>query len=222
LFAPMSTTMVALYHLLISGAILPDLRASSEEFAAGYLVAAFLGVGLGALFAASKFFQRLFSASVQAGYATPIIALAPSITVLFGIGLRSKIIVVAAMAVFPILIGTEGALRAINPEYVETARAFGASRAKTLVKVVFPAAAAGVLTGLRLGVGRGIIGAVVAEFFGATQGLGFLLIQYANAFQTAKTLSVVVLLAAIGVISNTLLLALERRVAPGSRGSNEE
>jgi NitT/TauT family transport system permease protein len=221
LFAPASTTISTLYHLLISGEILPDLKASAEEFLIGYLVAVVIGVGLGSMFALSRTFHKTFSASVQAGYATPIIALAPPITVLFGIGLQSKVIVVAAMAVFPILIGTEGALRSVNPEYGETARAFGASSTRTLVTVVFPAAAPGVLTGLRLGVGRGIIGAVVAEFFGATVGLGFLLIQYSGSFQTAKTLSVVVLLAAIGVLTNTMLLALERRLTPWARGSND-
>jgi NitT/TauT family transport system permease protein len=218
LFAPMSTTMVALYHLVVSGTILPDLKVSSEEFAIGYLIAAGIGIVLGAVFAASEFTRRLFSAAVQAGYATPIVALAPPIIILFGIGIRSKVVVVASMAVFPILIGTEGALRAINPEYVETARAFGASRLQSLRTVVFPAAAAGVLTGLRLGVGRGIIGAVVAEFFGASKGLGFLLVQYSNEFQTAKTLAVVVLLAAIGVLTNSFLLFLERRLAPWTRG----
>jgi NitT/TauT family transport system permease protein len=191
---------------------------SSEEFALGYLIAAGIGIVLGAVFAASEFTRRLFSAAVQAGYATPIVALAPPIIILFGIGIRSKVVVVASMAVFPILIGTEGALRAINPEYVETARAFGASRLQSLRTVVFPAAAAGVLTGLRLGVGRGIIGAVVAEFFGASKGLGFLLVQYSNEFQTAKTLAVVVLLAAIGVLTNSFLLFLERRLAPWTRG----
>ena len=119
------------------------------------------------------------------------------------------------------MIGTEGALRGINPEFPETARAFGASKLQSLRMVVFPAAAGGVLTGLRLGVGRGIIGVVVAEFFGASQGLGFLLVQYSNTFQTSKTLAVVVLLAAIGVVSNSLLLLLEHRVAPWTRANSD-
>jgi NitT/TauT family transport system permease protein len=218
LFAPFSTTMVALYHLIASGQIWPDLKASFIEFVIGYAIAAVVGITLGAIFAASRSTRSLFSAAVQAGYATPIVALAPPIIILFGVGLNSKVVVVAAMAVFPILIGTEGALASINPEYTETARAFGASRIQSLRYVTFPAAAGGVLTGLRLGVGRGIIGVVVAEFFGASQGLGFLLIQYSNTFQVANTLAVVVMLAAIGVASNSLLLVFENRVQPWSRG----
>ena len=221
LFAPFTTTIAQLWKLLTSGAILPDLKASAEEFLLGYGIAAVLGVLIGAGFAASSLCRQIFSAAVQAGYATPIVAIAPMITVLFGIGLQSKVIVVAALAIFPIVIGTESALTGINPEYLETAQAFGASRLETLRKVVFPAAAAGVMTGLRLGVGRGIIGVVVAEFFGATTGLGFLLISYANEFQATNVLAVVVLLALIGVLSNSLLLAVERRVTPWSRGGDE-
>jgi len=218
LFSPMSTTFVTLYHMLRSGAILPDLRVSAVEFALGYLVAAVVGISMGAWFAASSTAHRMFSATIQAGYATPIIALAPLITVILGIGIRSKVVVIASLAVFPILIGTEGALRSIDPEFIETGRAFGANRLQMLRKIIFPAAAGGVLTGLRLGVGRGIIGCVVAEFFGSTQGLGHLMLYYSDSFQTSKALAVVVLLAAIGVFSNSILLAVERRVTPWSRG----
>lgn len=217
LFAPMSSTFAELYHLIVSGAIGPDLAASGKEFIIGYLIAAVLGLGLGALFAVSSVISRMMGAVVQAGYATPLIAIAPVIIVLFGIGIESKVIVVAAMAIFPILIGTEGALRWVNPEYRDTARAFGASRWQSLYRVVFPAAAPGVMTGLRLGVGRGIIGVVVAEFFGSSQGLGFLLLNDSNEFLATQVLAVVVLLALIGIVTNTLLLMLETRLSPWNR-----
>jgi NitT/TauT family transport system permease protein len=217
LFAPMSSTFAELYHLLVSGAIGPDLAVSGKEFIIGYVIAAVLGLAFGALFAASKVISRLMTAVVQAGYATPLVAIAPVIIVLFGIGIESKVIVVAAMAIFPILIGTEGALRWVNPEYLDTAMAFGASRWQVLSKVVFPAAAPGVMTGLRLGVGRGIIGVVVAEFFGSSQGLGFLLLNDSNEFLATQTLAVVVLLAAIGIVTNSALLMVETRLSPWNR-----
>jgi NitT/TauT family transport system permease protein len=86
-----------------------------------------------------------------------------------------------------------------------------------LYRVVFPAAALGVMTGLRLGVGRGIIGVVVAEFFGSTQGLGFLLLNDSNEFLATQVLAVVVLLAFIGIVTNSLLLILETRLSPWNR-----
>jgi NitT/TauT family transport system permease protein len=156
----------------------------------------------------------MFRNVVQAGYATPLVAVAPLIIVLFGIGLLSKVAVVFVLALFPILIATQSALTSIDPSYPETARAFGASGVQNLRMVTFPAASLGVLTGLRLAVGRGIIGVVVGEFFGARAGLGFLLVQYSMGFQTAKTLAVVLLLAIIGVTANQGLLAFEKRVSP--------
>jgi NitT/TauT family transport system permease protein len=214
LFAPLSSTVVALWDLLRSGTLAPHLVVSAEEFAVGFLISAVAGVAIGAAFAAVPWLGRLLSGVVQAAYATPLIAVAPLLIVLFGIGVRSKIIIVILLAIFPILISTESAFRSINPEYVETAVAFGASRVQVLRKVVFPAAFVGILTGLRLAVGRGIIGVLVGEIFGATHGLGFLIVQYSESFQTAKTLAVVLVLALIGVLASDGLERLEARLSP--------
>jgi NitT/TauT family transport system permease protein len=213
LFAPLSSTVVALWDLLRSGTLAPHLVVSAEEFAIGFLISAVAGVALGASFAAVPWLGRLLSGVVQAAYATPLVAVAPLLIVLFGIGIRSKIIIVILLAIFPVLISTESAVRS-NPEYVETAVAFGASRIQVLRKVVFPAAFVGILTGLRLAVGRGIIGVLVGEIFGATHGLGFLIVQYSESFQTAKTLAVVLVLALIGVLTSGGLERLEARLSP--------
>ena len=214
LFATLSATLGALWELLRSGAIVPHLAASAEEFAIGFLISAVGGVAIGAGFAAVPWLGKLFSAVVQAAYATPLVAIAPLLVVLFGIGVQSKIIIVVLLAIFPVLISTESALRSVNPEYLETAVAFGAGRVQVLQKVVFPAAAVGILTGLRLAVGRGIIGVLVGEIFGATKGLGFLIVQFSESFQTAKTLAVVLILAGIGVLASDGLERLEGRLSP--------
>lgn len=214
LFATFSSTVKALWELFRTGTILPHVIVSAEEFAIGFLIAAVAGVALGAAFAALPWLGNLSSAVVQAAYATPLVAVAPLLIVLFGFGILSKIIIVVILAIFPILISTEGAFRSINPEYLETAVAFGAGRLQILRKVILPAAALGILTGLRLAVGRGIIGVLVGEIFGATRGLGFLIVQYSESFQTARTLAVVLVLAIIGVVANHGLQRLEYRLSP--------
>jgi len=214
LFAPFSTTLVALWDLFRSGAIFPHIAVSGQEFLAGFVISAVAGVAIGAAFAAVPRLGRLGSAVVQAAYATPLVAVAPLLIVLVGIGVRSKIIIVILLAIFPVLISTESAFRSINPEYVETGIAFGAGRLQLLRKVVLPAASIGILTGLRLAVGRGIIGVLVGEIFGATKGLGFLIVQYSESFQTAKTLAVVLVLAVIGVVASEGLQQLEDRLSP--------
>ncbi len=153
LFATFSSTLVALWELFRSGAVLPHLVVSAQEFAIGFAISAVAGVAIGAAFAAAPGLGRLCSAVVQAAYATPLVAVAPLLIVLFGIGVQSKIIIVVLLAIFPVLISTESALRSINPEYVETGIAFGAGRLQLLRKVVLPAASIGILTGLRLAVG---------------------------------------------------------------------
>ncbi len=214
LFATLSSTVAALWDLFRTGAILPHLVVSAQEFAVGWVISAVVGVAVGALFAAVPGLGKLFSAVVQAAYATPLVAIAPLLIVLFGFGVVSKVIVVFLLAFFPVLISTEGAFRTVNPEYVETAVAFGAGRFQVLWKVVLPAASIGILTGLRLAVGRGIIGVVVGEIFGSTQGLGFLIVQYSQAFRTAQTLAVVLVLALIGILASEGLRRLEDRLTP--------
>jgi len=214
LFATFSSTVIALWGLFRSGTIVPHVIVSAEEFAVGFIISAVGGVAIGAAFAALPWLGKLCRAVVQAAYATPLVAVAPLLIVLFGIGVPSKIIIVVLLAVFPVLISTEGAFRSIDPEYVETAVAFGAGRLQVLRKVVLPAASLGILTGLRLAVGRGIIGVLVGEIFGSTKGLGFLIVQYSESFQTAKTLAVVLVLAVIGVAANDGLQRLEDRLSP--------
>ena len=214
LFASFTDTVQALYQLFVSGEIYPHLAISAQAFLYGYVAAVLLGIPFGAILAFNRPLDRMFRNVIQAGYATPLVAIAPLIIVLLGIGLISKIAVVFVLALFPIMIATQSALTSIDPSYPETARAFGASSVQNLRMVIFPAASLGVLTGLRLAVGRGIIGVVVGEFFGARAGLGFLLVQYSMAFQTARTLAVVLLLAVIGVTANQVLLAFEKKVSP--------
>jgi ABC-type nitrate/sulfonate/bicarbonate transport system permease component len=219
LFAPLTATLAALWNLIATGTIFPDLLVSSEEFFIGYILAAISGLLIGSIFAAWPAIGRMFSGVVQGLYSTPLVAVAPLFVVLFGIGIYSKAVMVFVLAIFPVLISTESAFRSIDPDFVETALAFGASKRQLIHRVVLPAALAGVVNGLRLAVGRGIIGVVVGEIFGATAGLGFLIVQYSQAFQTARTLAVVLVLALIGIVSNSLLRLLERRLSPWARTS---
>jgi ABC-type nitrate/sulfonate/bicarbonate transport system permease component len=212
--APLTDTLAALWELFQTGEVYPHLLASAQAFALGYVIAGFAGIAIGACFAAMPAVGRLFSWVVQGAYATPLIAIAPLLIVLFGLGIMSKVLVVFILSLFPILISTETSLRSVSPDFIETAKAFGADRWQIVRAVVFPAASVGILTGLRLAVARGIIGVVVGEIFGATQGLGFLIVRYSQSFRTARTLAVVLVLALIGVVANNLLLRLEREVSP--------
>lgn len=219
LLAPLSSTLVALWQLAASGELAGDFAVSAVEFALGYAAAVVVGVVAGAVFAIVPVLGRVFSPIVQGAYATPLVAVTPLLIMMFGLGLWSKIAIVFLLAVFPIMINTETGLRSVDPDYIDTARAFRATRVQILRHVILPASAVTVLAGLRLAVGRGIIGVVVGEIFGATRGLGFLIVQYSNSFRTARTLAIVLLLAVIGIGANALLESLERNLSPWRRES---
>ncbi len=214
LFAPLSSTLVALWQLARSGELAADFVVSAEEFVVGYITAVIVGIIAGAAFAMLPMLRRMFAPIVLGAYSTPLIAITPLLIMMFGLGLGSKIVIVFLMAVFPIMINTESGLRSVDADYIDTARAFRATRLQIVWHVILPASLMTIVAGLRLAVGRGIIGVVVGEIFGATQGLGFLIVQYSNSFRTARTLAIVLLLAVVGIGANAVLEWLERFLSP--------
>jgi hypothetical protein len=101
---------------------------------------------------------------VQGAYSTPLVAVTPLLIMMLGLGLWSKVVIVFLLAVFPIMIRTEAGLRSVDPDYIDTARAFRATRFQLLRHVILPASAVTIVAGLRLAVGRGIIGVVVEAY----------------------------------------------------------
>jgi NitT/TauT family transport system permease protein len=143
-----------------------------------------------------------------------VIALGPLFILWMGIGIASKIAVVYILAVLPIIINTETGIRTVDPHFIETARAFSAKRMQIFRKVMLPAALPLILTGVRLGVGRGLIGVVAAELFAAQAGLGYLVLASSQVFNPAGVFVGITALAGAGIVSMILLRRIERRLAP--------
>jgi ABC-type nitrate/sulfonate/bicarbonate transport system permease component len=131
-----------------------------------------------------------------------------------GIGATSKIALVFIGAVFVIIINTEAGVRQIDSRLIETARSFTATESEILVKIVLPAALPFIIAGMRLAIARVLIMVVVAEFYAATVGLGYMIFQAGSQFDTTLVFVGVVILAGTGVVANALLRAAERRIAP--------
>jgi NitT/TauT family transport system permease protein len=147
-------------------------------------------------------------------YATPTVALAPLFILWFGVGIFSKVVVVALLVVFPVIINTETGLRQTPLQLVETVKSFGASRTQIFFKVSLPAALPFIFAGLRLGIGRGLIGVVVAELFGARSGLGQLIQQSAETFNMPALFAGVTILAVAGIALTSAFVWLEKRLIP--------
>lgn len=209
-----SQVAVAIVELSQSGELTRHMAISGLEFIIGYVIACVLGIVLGLWMASSKIAKQMLQPWVSGLYATPTVALAPLFILWFGIGIVSKVVVVALLVIFPVIINTEVGLRATSPQLVETVRAFGANRAQIFWKVSLPSALPFIFAGLKLGIGRGLIGVVVAELFGARAGLGQLISQSAETFNMPALFAGVTVLAVAGIALTSGFTWLERRLIP--------
>lgn len=209
-----SEIAVAIVRLAHSGQLWRDMMVSASEFALGYVIASVLGVALGLAMAWNRTAKQSLQPWVSGLYATPIIALAPLFILWFGIGIWSKVVVVISLVIFPVAINTEAGLRTTSERFIEMLRSFGATSRQIFMKVSLPSALPFILAGLKLGIGRGLIGVVVAELFGSRAGLGNLISQSADAFNMPDLFAGVVILAGAGIVLTAAFGWLEGRLVP--------
>lgn len=212
-----SQIVVAIVTLARSGQLWRDIGVSASEFALGYVIASVLGIALGLAMAFSKTAKQSLQPWVSGLYATPVIALAPLFILWFGIGIWSKVVVVISLVLFPVAINTEAGLHTTSERLIEMLRSFGATPRQIFTKVSLPSAVPFILAGLKLGIGRGLIGVVVAELFGSRAGLGNLISQSADAFNMPELFAGVVILAGAGIVLTAAFGWLEGRLLPWTR-----
>src|SRR5882724_1449376 len=212
-----SQIVVAIYRLGLTGALWRHMVISAQEFALGYVIASAIGIGFGFGMASSVRFKQAMSPWISGLYATPTIALAPLFILWLGIGIWSKVLVVITLVLFPVTINTEAGLRTTSDRLIEMLRSFGASPRQIFFKVSLPSAVPFILAGLKLGIGRGLIGVVVAELFGSRAGLGRLIAQSADAFNMPELFAGVVVLAAAGIAITAGFGWLENRLVPWTK-----
>jgi NitT/TauT family transport system permease protein len=214
ILAPLSDIWAKFLKLAGTGVLGRHLLVSLNEFVVGFAIAAVFGVALGLAIAASDAVRDYVDPWVSAVYATPTVALAPMLIFIFGIDAPSKMAVVFLLAVFPIVINTSTGIRSTDQIYIEAARSFSANRGQIFTKVLLPSALPFIVAGLRLGIGRGLVGVVVGEFIGARAGLGYLIFRSSQGFEIDAMWVGVFLLAGTGMVAVIALQKLERRMAP--------
>ena len=202
-----------LAEITVTGVFLPELGETLWTFFLGFLVGSAIGIGIGSMMARFKAVENILDPYVNALYATPYVALVPLFIVWLGIGFSSRLAVVILSVVFVVIINTHAGMRDVNRSIVETGRSFGLSGMPLYQKIVLPASLPYIVAGLRLGIGRGLTGAIVAELFLQLVGLGYLLEYYASIFQVDKDLAVVLVVALMGLFLTESLKYAERRIA---------
>ncbi len=190
---------------------------SLQEFVYGFVPAVVVGIGLGLAMGRFRRVRYLFDPLVMALYTAPRIALIPVLVIWFGIGMESKIAVVFLGGVFPVLVNTMAGVQQVDPLWVRAVRSFGASEWQVMRLVVLPGALPAVMAGIRLGLGRAIIGVIVGEMYVAVAGVGRLVQVYSSAGRAAELVVLVGVIAAFGFLCITALRWLEERMAPWRR-----
>jgi ABC-type nitrate/sulfonate/bicarbonate transport system permease component len=214
-----SQIAVAFYELTASGDLPYYLGQSLQVMFFGLLAAVVFGIPLAVLMARVRWLDWALDFPVNALYATPLVAIVPLLVLWFGIYLKAKIIVVFLFAVFPILINTYQGVRECDKNMLEVARSFRSSERRVWQDVLLPFALPYIAAGIRLAIGRGLVGMVIAEFYTTISGLGFMITRYANNFEMDKTFVPVIVLMALGVSLTSALKWLERRIAPWSHAN---
>lgn len=215
-FTSPSNIAIAFYETTVSGELPYFLGQSLEVMVYGLVTAIVVGIPLGVAMARIRWLDWALDLPINALYATPLVAVVPLLVLWFGIYLKAKIIVVFLFAVFPILINTYQGVRECDKGMIEVAQSFRSSEWRMWQDVLLPFAVPYIIAGLRLAIGRGLIGMIIAEFYTTISGLGFMITKYANVFAMDKTFVPVIVLMVLGVSLTTLLKWVGRRIAPWS------
>jgi NitT/TauT family transport system permease protein len=209
-----SAIAVAFWDLLVTGQLQSALYESLRPFALGYCLAIVVGIPLGLLIGRFRVAEAGLGIYITAGYAMPLVALVPLLILWLGLGFKVKVAVVFLMALFPITINTWLGVAAVPKTLIEVGKSFVAPDVVILRRIIFPATLPYIMAGIRLAVGRAVVAMVIAEFFTTISGLGAVIINSANNFDTATMFVPIIILMIMAIGLNSLIGLVERKVAP--------
>lgn len=219
LVSPIVVVYTSYDMLFVTGELYPHLFASSWIFFYGFGLAIAVGVPLGFIMALNPAVRDYVNPWMTTLYSTPRIAFAPILLLWFGIGGGAKVAIVFLGCLFPILINSFYGMRVVNREYVELARSFRLNSWALFVKILLPASVPFILAGIRLSIGRGLTSVAIAEWFGATEGLGYL-VFFAGQTLNIPTLFVgVAAFAVLGILGFEIIRRVEIYATPWRKQS---
>jgi sulfonate transport system permease protein len=197
-----------------SGELWNYLWPSLVVLALGLTAAAIIGIAMGLLLARFWMLDVALGVYITFLYSTPTVALVPLIVLWAGFETMAKVIILFLFAFFPMVINTYQGVKNVDPRLIEVGRAFRCSERQLWLNIVLPGALPFIVTGLRLAVGRGLIGMVLADLYTAISGIGYLIVRTASTYQVDKMFVPIVTLGILGVTLTALLRLLEIKVAP--------
>lgn len=197
--------------------LLEDAWVTAQEVLLGFALALVAGAALAVLLHVSEIARRAVYPLVVASQAVPIVVIAPILVIWFGFGMTPKLIVIALICFFPIVVNTLDGLRAVDPAHAKMLRTLGAGRWATLRRLELPAALPYLFSGAKIAVAVAVIGAVFGELVGSDAGLGHAIQVGMAQLLTARVFAAVAILSAMAIALFALLSAVERLAVPWAR-----
>lgn len=179
----------------------------------GLVAGTIFGILSGIVFSRFRLLERMFLPYFVGSQAVPILAFGAIIIMWFGNGIASKAVIAFYLSFFPVAVNTLAGMRSIGDDMIGLLRTFGANSWTILYKLQLPAALPAIFTSIRLGASLALIGAIVGEWFGATQGLGAVLLTAMYEYRIAYLWSGIVLTGITGVVMYAVIAYMQRRIA---------
>jgi NitT/TauT family transport system permease protein len=217
LIPPPTSVARTFWSLAASGELNRHFVATATEFALGFGVACIVGVALGYLMGRYRWVDEIMEPWVAVLSSVPVVTLVPLIIVWFGIGMFAKVVVVFKVTLVAVTVNTSAGIKSVDRVWLELARSVRMSSWHTTWKIRLPAALPFIMTGMRLGVGRALLGVVLAELIASEAGLGYLLRESSEMWDSPKLFATIVLLVAIGLANFSLIRRVEQPMAPWRR-----
>jgi len=207
-----SAIAASLWTGLATGYFWPHIRATLQALLLGLAAGSAIGLLAGMALAESELLERVLKPYVVVSQVVPKLALAPLFVLWFGFGMLPTVLITALICFFPLMENTLTGLRQVDAQRLQLFRMLGATRLQTLLRLKLPTGLPAILAGLRVAVVLALVGAVVAEFMGASRGLGAVVIAAQGMMDTALMFAALVLIAAMGLLLYQACLVLERRL----------
>lgn len=203
-FLSSSPALVAksLYEQAASGLLLRSLAASALEFSVGFAAAAVIGVVVGLLMGRYRYIEYAIDPYVWLLYSAPVIAMFPLMVLVLGLGRPTVIFITLLLSIVPVIVNTAQGVRNVDKQLVQAAVSFGASEVALLGKIILPASVPTIMAGVRLAIGRALVGVIVGEFFAGDAGLGYDISFYAGRLNTSAVFASVLVVVVAGLLLN--------------------
>jgi sulfonate transport system permease protein len=222
LFTYPSAIARAFFVLVGNGELQSYMKESLLVLTYASILSVLAGVLLGVIMGRFSIVEWAADIYVNALYSTPMVALVPLIVLWFGFKVSAKLIIVFLFMVFPVLLNTYEGVKNVDRNLQEVARSFCSSEGQLWRHLIIPSAIPFIVAGVRLAIGRGLVGMIVAEFYTSVTGLGYMIVRYANALETDKLFVPIVMVMILGVGLLSLAKWVEGRIAPWRNSEDRE